>query len=540
MTLPESPTPKLQRISQDGATRFLRVEGVAWSDLNQISSRFSPFGKIERITWGEDAKTCFIEYVSRTNAIAAKTALHKSTHADGSTISIVYQEKWTEGRETLTLPKKREERGCLWIENVTSHVTATTLYRTFKRYGDILGYGFQRQCQEAVVVFAQESQAEAAISALNRTEINGGIIRIQRYWGSLAPYGLKDQLLFEQGQPLGLYIRIPRGTTSPSELDVYNEFLPYHPYSVSPYYTEARGQKYCFVNFTDVDNCRQAREKMQGRLFGNPNIKVNYATHQPHQQQQLYIPQLRQFSPLNEIDQASGTEEGMSGHEGEISLTSDIKGHSPERDTPQPLICAPDPVARFLDFILESPSPRKDSSPPPIEPSSTRIWSPEVKSSPFCSFSALDLPMYDPSQGTYFEDCQDKAWVADLIYGDASLPVTALHLGGPPILLTISDKIVMSAQVNLSAVTTLLHKPDTSLLKLTSASHSDQVRGVASHLNGLKVGACVTQTWDLLLVSGSHPLLHLDLPQSSEPWILGIFIPKTNLSSLLKGIIQAK
>ncbi|KAJ0258445.1 Flowering time control protein FPA [Hirschfeldia incana] len=246
------------------------------SDLTEL---FGRFGDVDRVTAYSSRGFAFIYYRHVEEAVAAKEALH-GTNLNGGLLTIQYA---------------RPAKPCksLWVGGISSSVSMDDLEEEFSKFGKIEDLRFLKERKTA---FIDYYDIDAAIQArnMNGKRMGGSHLRVD-FLRSQAPR--KEQWAGSYNNRNGNVNHKPqyphsheeaRGDEQPSKV----LWIGYPPsvqideqmlHNAMILFGEIERKKsypsrhFSLVEFRSVDEARQAKEGLQGRLFKDPRITIMYS-----------------------------------------------------------------------------------------------------------------------------------------------------------------------------------------------------------------------------------------------------------------------
>lgn len=249
------------------------------SDLTEL---FGRFGDIDRITAYSSRGFAFIYYRHVEEAVAAMEAL-QGANLNGGLLKIQYA---------------RPAKPCksLWVGGISSSVSKDHLEEEFSKFGKIEDLRFLRERKTA---FIDYYDIDAALQArnMNGKRMGGSYLRVD-FLRSQAPR--KEQWAGSYDNRNGNVNHKPqyphshedvRGDDHPSKV----LWIGYPPsvqideqmlHNAMILFGEIERKKsypsrhFSLVEFRSVDEARQAKEGLQGRLFKDPRIKIMYSNDQ--------------------------------------------------------------------------------------------------------------------------------------------------------------------------------------------------------------------------------------------------------------------
>ncbi|CAH8356121.1 unnamed protein product [Eruca vesicaria subsp. sativa] len=246
------------------------------SDLTEL---FGRYGDVDRITAYSSRGFAFIYYRHVEEAVAAKEALH-GANLNGSQLTIQYA---------------RPAKPCksLWVGGISSSVSKEDLEDEFSQFGKIEDLRFLRERKTAFIDYYDIDSALRARN-MNGKRLGGGYLRVD-FLRSQAPR--KEQWAGSYDNRNGNVNHKPqyphshedaRGDDQPSKV----LWIGYPPsvqideqmlHNAMILFGEIERKKsypsrhFSLVEFRSVDEARQAKEGLQGRLFKDPRIKIMYS-----------------------------------------------------------------------------------------------------------------------------------------------------------------------------------------------------------------------------------------------------------------------
>ncbi|CAN7103263.1 unnamed protein product [Brassica rapa subsp. narinosa] len=247
------------------------------SDLTEL---FGRFGDIDRITAYSSRGFAFIYYRHVEEAVAAKEAL-QGTNLNGGLLKIQYA---------------RPAKPCksLWVGGISSSVSKDDLEEEFSKFGKIEDLRFLRERKTA---FIDYYDIDAALQArnMNGQRMGGSYLRVD-FLRSQAPrkeqwagsYDNRNGNVMNHKPQYPHSHEDPRGDDQPSKV----LWIGYPPsvqideqmlHNAMILFGEIERKKsypsrhFSLVEFRSVDEARQAKEGLQGRLFKDPRITIMYS-----------------------------------------------------------------------------------------------------------------------------------------------------------------------------------------------------------------------------------------------------------------------
>ncbi|XP_043689302.1 flowering time control protein FPA [Telopea speciosissima] len=218
-----------------------------------------------------------------------------------------FEEKGFHGKNTN--PPSR----CLWVGNLSHHVTEKALSEQFLRFGELDGLAFQPGRSYAFITFRKEEDATLAIRGLQGFVVSGMPLKIEfakaerplafahdedhqkhqdegRSVDLAMPFFQRDSRI-RHTSPEQLYpdkSRMGDKNAEPSEMlwIGFPAFLnvdetifrrAFMPFGEIEKVTVFPGRSYAFVRFRSVVAACRAKEALQGKLFNNPRVNICFA-----------------------------------------------------------------------------------------------------------------------------------------------------------------------------------------------------------------------------------------------------------------------
>ncbi|CAK8575802.1 unnamed protein product [Lathyrus sativus] len=258
---------------------------VSDSDLMNL---FAQYGALDSVTSYSARSYAFVFFKRVEDAKAAKNAL-QGFHFRGNSLKIEFA---------------RPAKPCkqLWVGGISQAVTKEDLEADFRKFGKIEEYKFLRDKNTACVEFFNLDDAIQAMKIMNGKRIGGENIRVDFLRSNSTK---KDQFLDYgqfQGKSLGhtdFYSGQKRSLNSQPQIGRKGDGQPsnilwigYPPnvqideqmlHNAMILFGEIErirsfpSRHYSFVEFRSVDEARRAKEGLQGRLFNDPRITINYS-----------------------------------------------------------------------------------------------------------------------------------------------------------------------------------------------------------------------------------------------------------------------
>ncbi|WZZ48383.1 flowering time control protein FPA isoform X4 [Brassica napus] len=247
------------------------------SDLTEL---FGRFGDIDRITAYSSRGFAFIYYRHVEEAVAAKEAL-QGTNLNGGLLKIQYA---------------RPAKPCksLWVGGISSSVSKDDLEEEFSKFGKIEDLRFLRERKTA---FIDYYDIDAALQArnMNGTRMGGSYLRVdflrsqaprkEQWAGSYDnrngnvmnhkpqyPHSHEDARGDDQPSKV-LWIGYPPSVQIDEQM-LHNAMILFGEIERKKSYPS---RHFSLVEFRSVDEARQAKEGLQGRLFKDPRITIMYS-----------------------------------------------------------------------------------------------------------------------------------------------------------------------------------------------------------------------------------------------------------------------
>ncbi|EOA26552.1 hypothetical protein CARUB_v10022611mg [Capsella rubella] len=246
------------------------------SDLTEL---FGRYGDIDRITAYSSRGFAFIYYRHVEEAVAAKEAL-QGANLNGSQIKIEYA---------------RPAKPCksLWVGGISPSVSKDDLEEEFSKFGKIEDFRFLRERKTAFIDYYEMDDALQAKS-MNGKRMGGSYLRVdflrsqaprkEQWAGSYDnrngnmnqkpqyPHSYEDGK--GDGQPSKvLYIGYPPMYRIDEQM-LHNSMILYGEIERKKSYPS---RHYALVEFRSVEEARQAKEALQGRLFNDSRITIMYS-----------------------------------------------------------------------------------------------------------------------------------------------------------------------------------------------------------------------------------------------------------------------
>ncbi|GAA0163573.1 RNA metabolism protein [Lithospermum erythrorhizon] len=275
---------------------------------SELQSVFSKYGLIDSITSYASRSFAFIYYKTIDDAKSAKDALQAHV-LRGNPIRIEFAK--------LAKPCKS-----LWVAGISPSVSKEELEAEFQKFGEIQEFKFLRDRNTAYVDYFKLEDASQALKSMNGKRIGGGLIRVdflrsqptrrepwsdnrdaregnfsgrgfsapEAHWMSpdvMRNYsepvhaGSKRHLFPPpggrrgDGQPSNiLWISYPP-TVHIEEDMLHNTMILFGEIEKIKIFPD---RNYSFVEFRSVDEARLAKEGLQGKLFNDPRIMIDYSS----------------------------------------------------------------------------------------------------------------------------------------------------------------------------------------------------------------------------------------------------------------------
>ncbi|XP_039033491.1 flowering time control protein FPA-like isoform X2 [Hibiscus syriacus] len=254
------------------------------SDLTEL---FSKFGALDSVTAYSSRSYAFVYFKRVEDAMVAREALQGAT-LHGNHLKIEFA---------------RPAKPCknLWIGGISQTVSREELEEEFRKFGKIEDFKFLRDRNTAFVEYSRMEDASQAMRSMSGKRLGGEQIRVD-FWRSrrdqwLNSHDLRDgtfsgrmrsydsqsvaqrehsQLGGRQvdGQPSKvLWVGYPPSVQIDEQM-LHNAMILFGEIENMKSFPS---RNYAFVEFRSVEEARRAKEGLQGRLFNDPRITINYS-----------------------------------------------------------------------------------------------------------------------------------------------------------------------------------------------------------------------------------------------------------------------
>ncbi|CAN7007505.1 unnamed protein product [Brassica oleracea var. botrytis] len=309
------------------------------SDLTEL---FGRFGDIDRITAYSSRGFAFIYYRHVEEAVAAKEAL-QGTNLNGGLLKIQYA---------------RPAKPCksLWVGGISSSVSKDDLEEEFSKFGKIEDLRFLRERKTA---FIDYYDIDAALQArnMNGTRMGGSYLRVdflrsqaprkEQWAGSYDnrngnvmnhkpqyPHSHEDARGDDQPSKV-LWIGYPPSVQIDEQM-LHNAMILFGEIERKKSYPS---RHFSLVEFRSVDEARQAKEGLQGRLFKDPRITIMYSNDEipPEQDDNSFYSGVKRSRPGMFItDPSLKPFRGSNDRSYNVSDYNDVVGMEPNWRRPSP------------------------------------------------------------------------------------------------------------------------------------------------------------------------------------------------------------
>ncbi|KAJ4982338.1 hypothetical protein NE237_033175 [Protea cynaroides] len=218
-----------------------------------------------------------------------------------------FEEKGYRGRNTN--PPSR----CLWVGNLSQHLTKKALAEQFLRFGELENVVFQPGRSYAFITFRNEEDAVVAMRGLQGFVVSGMPLKIEfakaerpltsahdedhqqhrderrsadrgmpvfrrdsrtHHTSSEQSWPDKSRMGDKNGEPSEvLWIGFP-ASLNVDEIILRRAFMPFGEIEKT---TVFPGRSYAFVRFRSIVAACRAKEALQGKLFNNPRVNICFA-----------------------------------------------------------------------------------------------------------------------------------------------------------------------------------------------------------------------------------------------------------------------
>ncbi|CAJ2679093.1 unnamed protein product [Trifolium pratense] len=294
MPLPAKPTRPLHETGRDSDESSTPSNNLWVGNLtpdvrdSDLMDLFAQYGALDSVTSYSARSYAFVFFKRIEDAKAAKNALQGFSFRGNS----------------LKIEFARPARPCkqLWVGGISPAVTKEDLEADFRKFGKIEDYKFIRERNTACVEFFNLDDAIQAMKIMNGKRIGGENIRVDflrsnstkkeqlldygqfqgkssgptdSYSGQKRP--LNSQPLMGRkgdGQPSNiLWIGYPPNVQIDEQM-LHNAMILFGEIERIKSFPS---RNYSFVEFRSVDEARRAKEGLQGRLFNDPRITINFS-----------------------------------------------------------------------------------------------------------------------------------------------------------------------------------------------------------------------------------------------------------------------
>ncbi|ESQ28997.1 hypothetical protein EUTSA_v10023280mg [Eutrema salsugineum] len=243
------------------------------------------------------------------------------------------------GREKARNPPSRH----LWVGNLPLGISERELADRFVRFGELESVAFQPARSYAFLNFKHVDDAFAAIESLQGFPLAGNPLRIEFAKADKSSTGSRTEDTFrhddQRSTPRGLPFvqkdsrmryespdtysksKMSDRNAEPSEV-LYIGFPAsmrvddallrkvFSPFGEIMKITIFPGRSYAFVQFRDPMAACEAKESLQGKLFGNPRVHISFAKSEPSSSSSGRAPSSRSLSPPYRSVDRLGSSEG--------------------------------------------------------------------------------------------------------------------------------------------------------------------------------------------------------------------------------------
>ncbi|KAG6395502.1 hypothetical protein SASPL_146147 [Salvia splendens] len=259
----------------------------------ELKALFEKYGKIDSVTTYSARNYAFLQFKEMEEARSAKLAL-QGFYFHGSSLKIEFA-------------KPAKPCKSLWVAGISQSVSKEELENEFLNFGKIQEFRFLRDRSTAYVDYVALEDATQALKTMNGKQIGGAHIRVdylrsqsskrelgpdapgRNMWighdsmsnysdPNLAGTKRKNQFL-PAGLQYGdaphskvLWIRYPPAVVIEEDM-LHNAFILFGEIER----IKTISDKSCaFVEFRSVEEARRAKEGLQGKLFNDPRILIEY------------------------------------------------------------------------------------------------------------------------------------------------------------------------------------------------------------------------------------------------------------------------
>ncbi|KAJ0257160.1 RNA recognition motif domain-containing protein [Hirschfeldia incana] len=250
----------------------------------------------------------------------------------------------------------------LWVGNLPLGISERELADRFLRFGELESVAFQPARSYAFLNFKLDEDAFAAIESLQGFPLNGNPLKIefakpeksstgsrtensfrheeQRSGARGSPFFQKEsRMRYESPDTYSRSNKMSDRDAEPSEvlyigfpatlkvdeallMEVFSPFGDITKVTIFP------GRSYAFVQFRNLMAACNAKETLQGNLFGNPRVHISFAKSEPSSSSSGRGPSGRSFSPpYRSVDRLESSEGyfHQDRNYGGISRTSNVR-----------------------------------------------------------------------------------------------------------------------------------------------------------------------------------------------------------------------
>ncbi|XP_057781531.1 flowering time control protein FPA [Salvia miltiorrhiza] len=264
----------------------------------ELKALFEKYGKVDSVTTYSARNYAFVQFKEMEEARSAKLAL-QGFYFHGSSLKIEFA-------------KPAKPCKSLWVAGISQSVSKEELENEFLNFGKIQEFRFLRDRNTAYVDYVALEDATQALKTMNGKRIGGAHIRVdylrsQSSRRELGPDGKegqfpgrnmwmghdpmsnysdpsfagskrKNQFLPTGSQygdaPLSkvLWIRYPPAAVIEEDM-LHNALILFGEIERIKTFSD---KNYAFVEFRSVEEARRAKEGLQGKLFNDPRILIEY------------------------------------------------------------------------------------------------------------------------------------------------------------------------------------------------------------------------------------------------------------------------